>query len=52
MEENLDRMLLLCLKVQDLHAQLFTLFSVNWVLLGSVRETKEEREDEGGEGRL
>ena len=39
-EENIDHFLLLCSsRVQDLWALLFTIFGVNWVLPGSVRET-------------
>lgn len=37
-EENIDQLFLLCKKVQDLGALLFTIFGVNWVLPCSVRD--------------
>ena len=38
-EENLDHLLLLCTKVQEIWVVLFVIFAVNWVLPCSIRET-------------
>ena len=40
-EENIIHLLLFCTKVQDVWTLLFTIFGVNWLLSGSVRETLE-----------
>ena len=40
-EENINHLLLFCTKVQDIWTLLFTIFGVNWVLSGLVRENLE-----------
>ena len=40
-EENLDHLLLFCIPVQYIWALLFTIFGVNWMLPGSVKDTLE-----------